>query len=42
MLTLTHKLEKISTINKVSVIYNDKIDLRNKTETFINDAKNRC
>ena len=36
------QIRKISTISKTSITYNDKIDLRDKTERFINDAQNKC
>ena len=35
------KVRNVSTINKVSITYNDKINLRDKVERFINDALNK-
>ena len=36
------QIKKISTRNKTNLTFNDKIDLRDTTEKFINDAQNKC
>ena len=40
-MTIDTQNRKMSTISKVSITYNDKIDLRDKTEKFINNAQNK-
>ena len=41
-MTIDTQNRKMSTISKVSITYNDKIDLRDKTERFINDTPGAC
>ena len=36
------QIRKISASNKINLTFNDKIDLRDTTERFINDAQNKC
>ena len=36
------QIRKIWTSNKINLTFNDKIDLRDTTEKFINDAQNKC
>ena len=36
------QIRKISTSNKINLTFNDKIDLRDTTEKFINGAHNKC
>ena len=36
------QIRKISTSNNINLTFNDKIDLRDTTEKFINDAQNKC
>ena len=36
------QIRKISASNKINLTFNDKIDLRDTTERFINDAQKKC
>ena len=36
------QIRKISVNNKINLTFNDKPDLRDTTERFINDAQNKC